>query len=54
MLTRRELAARWRVSKETVRRKEGAGLLRSIRIGRGVRYYAADVLAFEKAAEAAQ
>lgn len=53
MLTRRELAARWRVSKETLKRKESAGLLRSIRIGRGVRYYAADVLAFEKAAEAA-
>jgi len=51
MLTRRELAARWRVSKETLKRKERAGLLRAIRIGRGVRYYAADILAFEKAAE---
>jgi DNA-binding transcriptional ArsR family regulator len=54
MLTRRELSGRWRVSTETLKRKEKAGLLQSLRIGRGVRYRLRDVLAFEDASEVAR
>ncbi len=49
-ITRRDLADRWLVSTETIKRKERAGLLRAFKIGRGVRYRMADVLAFEEAA----
>ena len=54
MLTRRELSGRWRVSTETLKRKEKAGLLQALRIGRGIRYRLSDVLAFESAAEVAK
>jgi DNA-binding transcriptional ArsR family regulator len=54
MLTRRELSGRWRVSTETLKRKEKAGLLQALRIGRGIRYRLSDVLAFEAAAEVAR
>jgi hypothetical protein len=49
-ITRRDLADRWLVSTETLKRKERAGLLRAFKIGRGVRYRMADVLAFEEGA----
>jgi hypothetical protein len=54
LLTRRDLAERWRVSGETLKRRERAGLLRALKIGRGVRYRLGDILAFEKGAEVAR
>ena len=51
MLTRRNLAHRWRVSTETLKRKERAGLLHSLKIGRGIRYRLSDILNFEADAE---
>ena len=35
MLTRRDLAHRWRVSTETLKRREKAGLLHALRMGVG-------------------
>jgi hypothetical protein len=51
LLTRREVAERWRQSTETVKRREKAGVLNALKLGRGVRYRLSDVLAFETAAE---
>ena len=51
MLTRRDLAHRWRVSTETLKRREKAGLLRALKIGHGVRYRLSDILNFEAEAE---
>ena len=51
LLTRREVAERWRQSTETVKRRERAGVLHALKLGRGVRYRLSDVLAFESAAE---
>jgi hypothetical protein len=51
LLTRREVAERWRQSTETIKRRERAGVLRALKLGRGVRYRLADVVAFEKAAQ---
>jgi len=41
----------WRVSTETLKRREKAGLLLCLKTGRGVRYRLSDILAFESAAE---
>jgi len=49
--TRRELAARWLKSIETIKRMEKAGLLPAFKIGRDVRYRMADILAFEEGAK---
>jgi hypothetical protein len=51
LLTRKELAARHKVSIETCKRREKAGLLKALKIGRGVRYRLSDILAFETEAE---
>ena len=51
LLTRREVAERWRQSTETVKRREKAGVLNALKLGRGVRYRLSDVLAVESAAE---
>jgi hypothetical protein len=51
LLTRRELADRWRQSTETVKRREQAGLLHALKMGRSIRYRLSDILAFEAAAE---
>ena len=51
LLTRRELADRWRQSTETIKRRERAGLLHALKLGRSVRYRLSDVLAFETGAE---
>ena len=51
MLTRRDLACRWRVSIETLKRREKAGLLRALKIGNGIRYRLSDILNFEASAE---
>ena len=47
LLTRREVADRWRQSTETIKRRERAGLLHALKLGRSVRYRLSDVLAFE-------
>ena len=51
LLTRQEIAKRWRQSTETVKRRERAGFLHALKLGRSVRYRLSDVLAFESAAE---
>jgi Helix-turn-helix domain len=51
LFTRQELAERWRQSTETIKRRERAGRLHALKLGRSVRYRLSDVLAFEKAAE---
>jgi hypothetical protein len=51
LFTRRELAERWRQSTETIKRRERAGVLHALKLGRSVRYRLSDVLAFERAAE---
>jgi hypothetical protein len=50
-LTRRELAERWRVSIETLKRRERTGKLPSLRLGREARYRMADVLRLEMEGE---
>jgi hypothetical protein len=49
--TRNELARRWQVSVETLKRRERAGLLPCLKLGRGVRYRLADVERIEAEAE---
>jgi hypothetical protein len=49
LLTRREVAARWKVSIETVKRREQARILRPVRLeGRIVRYRMSDVTRIEE------
>jgi hypothetical protein len=50
-LTRKEVAERWKQSTETVKRRERAGLLHPLKLGRAVRYHLSSVIAFEAAAE---
>jgi len=49
--TRAELALRWRVSTETIKRREQAGILRALKLGRGVRYRQSDIEQIERDAE---
>jgi hypothetical protein len=51
LLTRKGLADRWQMSTETLKRRERAGVLRVLKLGRGVRYRLSDVEALEAAAE---
>jgi hypothetical protein len=49
LLTRLELARRWKVSIETVKRRERARILRPVRLdGRVIRYRMSDVLRIEE------
>jgi hypothetical protein len=49
LLTRRELAARWKVSVETVKRRERASKLRPVRLdGRIIRYRMSEVMRIEQ------
>jgi hypothetical protein len=49
LLTRLELARRWKVSIETLKRRERARILRPVRLdGRVIRYRVSDVLKIEK------
>jgi hypothetical protein len=50
MLTRRLLAERWSVSRETLKRRERAGLLPFLKLGRDVRYRLDDIERIEKEA----
>jgi len=49
LLTRSELAARWRISRRTVQRMQRTKTIRAVRIGRQVRFRRADIEAFEQA-----
>lgn len=49
--TRQSLAERWQVSTETLKRREKAGLLPFLKLGRGVRYRAEDIEKIESQAE---
>jgi DNA-binding transcriptional regulator YhcF (GntR family) len=49
LLTRRELAERWKVSIETVKRRERVKMLRPMRLdGRVIRYRMSDVVRIEQ------
>jgi hypothetical protein len=51
LLTRLELARRWKVSIETIKRRERAKVLRPVRLnGRIIRYRMSDVLRIEEEA----
>jgi hypothetical protein len=43
MLSRRHLAERWKLSKETLKRREKAGILPFLKLGRDVRYKIEDI-----------
>lgn len=51
MLSRRHLAERWGLSKETLKRREKAGVLPFLKLGRDVRYRFADIEKIERQAE---
>jgi hypothetical protein len=51
MLSRRHLAERWGLSKETLKRREKAGFLPFLKLGRDVRYRFADIEKIERQAE---
>ena len=51
LLTRKGLSDRWQVSTETLKRRERCGLLKCLKLGKGIRYRLSDVEALEEAAE---
>jgi len=51
LLTRRQLGDRWQCSIETLKRREKAGILPVLKLGRDARYRLSDVLRLEKEAE---
>ena len=51
LFTRNALARRWDVSIETLKRREKAGLLPALKLGRGVRYRLVDIERIEADAE---
>jgi hypothetical protein len=51
LLTRAQLAARWSVSRETIKRREKAGILPVLKLGRDARYRLSEVLRLEREAE---
>lgn len=54
LLTRKGLAERWQFSTETLKRRERAGVLPFLKLGRGVRYRLADIERLESDAEIRQ
>jgi hypothetical protein len=54
LVTRRELSDRWQLSIETLKRRERCGVLRVLKLGRGVRYRLADIERLEVDAEVRQ
>lgn len=50
-LTPHDLAARWRCSIETLKRRRRAGALPTYKMGRGVRFNLSDILAYEDQAK---
>lgn len=51
MLSRRHLAERWAISRETLKRREKAGILPFLKLGRDVRYRLTDIERIEQQAE---
>jgi len=51
LLTRAQLAERWSVSRETIKRREKDGTLPVLKLGRDARYRLSDVLRLEREAE---
>jgi hypothetical protein len=51
LLTRRDLCHRWSTSRETLKRREKAGVLTTLKLGRAVRYRLSEIEAVERAAE---
>ena len=51
LFTRNELARRWAVSMETLKRREKAGQLPCLKLGRGVRYRSTDIERIEAETE---
>jgi hypothetical protein len=51
LLSRRHLADRWGVSKETLKRREKAGELPFLKLGKVIRYRLADIEQIEAQAE---
>ena len=51
LLSRKQLATRWQVSKETIKRREKTGVLPVLKLGRDARYRLSDVLRLEQEAE---
>jgi hypothetical protein len=54
LLTRKGLSDRWQLSVESLKRRERAGLLPFLKLGRGVRYRLADIERLEADAEVRQ
>jgi hypothetical protein len=54
LVTRRELSDRWKLSVETLKRRERSGILPCLKLGRGVRYRLSDVEDLEADAEVRQ
>lgn len=52
MLSRRHLAERWAISRETLKRREKAGILTPLKLGKLVRYRLVDIERIEQQAEA--
>jgi len=51
LVTRRELSDRWKLSVETLKRRERSGILPALKLGRGVRYRLKDIERLETDAE---
>jgi len=51
LISRKQLAERWSLSTETLKRRERAGILPALKMGRGVRYRITDIERIEKEAE---
>jgi hypothetical protein len=54
LVTRRELSGRWKLSVETLKRRERCGVLPFLKLGRGVRYRLSDIEQLEAGAEVRQ
>lgn len=50
MFTRRTLSARWKCSTETLKRREKAGLIRFLKLGKSVRYLPEEIERIEREA----
>jgi predicted DNA-binding transcriptional regulator AlpA len=53
MLSRKGLSARWEISVPTLKRREAAGTLPYLKLGRAVRYRLSDIERIEREAEVA-
>jgi len=51
LISRKKLAERWSLSIETLKRRERAGILTALKMGRGVRYRLHDIERVELEAE---